>query len=157
VHAGDHFGWPFCNVGVPDPDLGQLGDCAQTRAPTYFLPAHSAPLGAAFYTGHQFPPEYQGNLFVALHGSWNRSQPQGYKIIHIGMNGASTGSVQDFATGWLPADARCNNRPADNERSTGICRADAWGRPVGLAAGPNGAMYVSDDTAGAIYPITYAP
>ena len=157
VRDGDHFGWPFCNVGVPDPDLGHLGECLQTRAPTYFLPAHSAPLGLAFYTGQQFPAEYRGDLFVALHGSWNRSEPQGYKIVRVAMGGGMLGAVQDFATGWLPSAARCNNRPADAERDTGICRADVWGRPVGLAVASDGAMYVSDDTAGVIYRITYAP
>ncbi len=157
VRDGDHFGWPFCNVGVPDPDLGHLGNCMQTRAPTYFLPAHSAPLGIAFYTGQQFPAEYRGDLFVALHGSWNRSQPQGYKVVRVTQSGGTPGTVQDFATGWLPSEARCNNRPADAERNTGICRADVWGRPVGLAVGPDGAMYVSDDTAGVIYRITHAP
>ena len=157
VRDGDHFGWPFCNVGVPDPDLGHLGDCMQTRAPTYFLPAHSAPLGMAFYTGQQFPPQYRGDLFVALHGSWNRAQPQGYKVVRVPMNDNAPGVVEDFAAGWLPIDARCNNRPADAERGTGICRADVWGRPVGIAVGPDGAMYVSDDTAGVVYRITYAP
>src|SRR4051812_37883076 len=87
VREGDHFGWPFCNLGVPDPDLGRLGDCMQTRAPTYFLPAHSAPLGLAFYTGQQFPAEYRGDLFVALHGSWNRAQPQGFKLVRVTTSG----------------------------------------------------------------------
>jgi len=157
VREGDHFGWPFCNVGVPDPDLGRLGDCVQTRAPTYFLPAHSAPLGMAFYSGQQFPPQYRSDLFVALHGSWNRAQPQGFKVVRVTTNGGTPGQVEDFATGWLPSEARCNNRPADADRGTGICRADVWGRPVGIAVGPDGAMYLSDDTAGVIYRITYAP
>jgi glucose/arabinose dehydrogenase len=157
VREGDHLGWPFCNVGTPDPDLGHLGDCTQTRPPTVFLPAHSAPLGLAFYTGQQFPPEYRGDLFVALHGSWNRAVPQGYKVVRVPMAGGVPGAVQDFATGWLPNDAACNNRPSDAERNTGICRADAWGRPVGLAVGPDGGMYLSDDTAGVIYRIAYAP
>ena len=157
VRDGDHFGWPFCNAGTPDPDFGHLGDCTQTRPPTLFLPAHSAPLGMAFYTGQQFPAEYRGDLFVALHGSWNRSRPQGYKVVRVPMTHGMAGLAQDFASGWLPAEANCNNRPADAERNTGICRADVWGRPVALAVGPDGAMYLSDDTSGVIYRITYAP
>jgi glucose/arabinose dehydrogenase len=157
VRDGDHFGWPFCHVGVPDPDFGYLGDCSRTRAPTVFLPPHSAPLGLAFYTGQQFPAEYRGDLFVALHGSWNRSVPQGYKVVRIPMAGGVPGPVEDFISGWLPAQPDCNNLPADAERDAVVCRGNAWGRPVGLAVGPDGAMYLSDDRAGLIYRITYAP
>jgi glucose/arabinose dehydrogenase len=157
VREGDHFGWPFCNLGVPDPDFGYLGDCSQTRAPSAFLPPHSAPLGLTFYNGSQFPAEYRGDLFVALHGSWNRSTPQGYKVLRIPMAGGVPGPAQDFITGFLPADASCANGPNDATRGTNICRADAWGRPVGLTVGPDGALYVSDDRAGAIHRVTYAP
>lgn len=156
VRDGDHFGWPFCNVGVPDPDFGPLGDCAQTRLPLVLLPPHSAPLGLAFYTGQQFPAEYHGDLFVALHGSWNRTEPVGYKVVRIRMAGGAPGAVEDFITGWLPTDWACANRPGDEARGTAVCRATAWGRPVGLAVGPDGALYLSDDLAGVIYRITYA-
>jgi glucose/arabinose dehydrogenase len=157
VQQGDHFGWPFCNNGVRDPDFGHLGDCSQTRAPSVLLGSHSAPLGLAFYTGQQFPAEYHGDLFVALHGSWNRSEPQGYKVVRIPMAGGAPGAVQDFITGFLPAEPGCDNRPADASRGTAICRANAWARPVGIAVGPDGAMYVSDDRGGTILRITYAP
>jgi glucose/arabinose dehydrogenase len=156
VQDGDHFGWPFCHAGFPDPDYGELGDCASTKLPTVSLPAHSSALGLAFYTGQQFPAEYRGDLFVALHGSWNRSGPAGYKVVRVPMAGGSPGEVQDFITGYLPEQPQCNNRPNDANRDTPVCRADAWGRPVGLAVGPDGAMYVSDDLAGVIYRVTYA-
>lgn len=156
VHDGDHFGWPFCHVGTTDPDFGSLGDCAQTRQPTVQLPAHSSALGLVFYTGQQFPPEYRGDLFVALHGSWNRSVPQGYKVVRIPMAGGVPGPAEDFISGFLPASPGCDNLPADASRDTAVCRANAWGRPVGFAIGPDGAMYLSDDRAGAIYRITYS-
>jgi glucose/arabinose dehydrogenase len=157
VRDGDHFGWPFCNTGVPDPDFGNLGDCSQTRSPTGFLPPHSAPLGLLFYTGQQFPAEYRGDLFIALHGSWNRSIPTGYKVVRLPMAGGVVGPMQDFISGWLPADPNCDNVPADATRGTAVCRGNAWGRPVGLAQGSDGSLYVSDDRAGVIYRVTYAP
>ena len=100
--------------------------------------AHSAPLGLAFYNATQFPQQYHG-LFVAFHGSWNRSVPTGYKVVFIPLDatGQIAGPAQDFATGWL----------LDNNT--------ALGRPVGLAVGPDGALYISDDKAGMIYRITY--
>ena len=157
VRDGDHFGWPYCHVGVPDPEYGHLGSCGETRAPTVLLPAHTAPLGLAFYTGQQFPAEHRGDLFVALHGSWNRADPHGYKVVRVPMTGGVPGPVQDFATGWLPTPPSCNNAAADAGRDATICRGDAWGRPVDLAVGPDGALYLSDDQAGVIYRITYAP
>jgi glucose/arabinose dehydrogenase len=103
------------------------------------MQAHSAPLGLAFYQADQFPEDYQGDLFVAFHGSWNRSVPTGYKVVRIHMNGDSPAEVQDFATGWLKADG------------------SSWGRPVGLAVGADGSLYVSDDGGGIIYRIAYQP
>jgi glucose/arabinose dehydrogenase len=92
----------------------------------------------AFYTGTQFPEEYHGDLFVAFHGSWNRSQPTGYKVVRIPLvEGQPTGEVLDFATGWL--------QDADT----------APGRPVGLVVAPDGSLLVSDDKAGIVYRISY--
>ena len=139
LHDGGNYGWPFCQAGdIIDPELGHPGDCNGVVQPLIKMQAHSAPLGLAFYTATQFPRRYHG-LFVAFHGSWNRSIPTGYKVVFIPLNaeGQVSGSAQDFATGWL----------LDNN--------DAVGRPVGLAVGPDGALYVSDDKAGMIYRITY--
>jgi glucose/arabinose dehydrogenase len=139
LHDGGNYGWPFCQAGdIVDPELGHAGDCNGVVQPLIKMQAHSAPLGLAFYTADQFPGRYHG-FFVAFHGSWNRSIPTGYKVVFIPLNerGEITGPAQDFATGWL----------LDNN--------DAVGRPVGLAVGPDGALYVSDDKSGLIYRITY--
>jgi len=91
------------------------------------------------YTGTAFPAEYRGDLFIAFHGSWNRSVPTGYKVVRLPLNGSQPRApLEDFATGWLDAENR-----------------SAAGRPVGLAVGPDGALYVSDDKAGMIYRIRY--
>ncbi len=140
---GGDFGWPYC-YGDRVPDLKFSRDAAQRCTNTVpakvALQAHSAPLGFGFYTGKQFPAEYQGDLLVAFHGSWNRSVPTGYKVVRIRLNGAKP-QVEDFITGWLP---------------TGASKASRWlGRPVGILIGPDGAVYVSDDANGAIYRVTY--
>jgi glucose/arabinose dehydrogenase len=96
-------------------------------------------LGLAFYEGGAFPADYQGDLFIALHGSWNRSVPVGYEVVRVPFaNGQPAGPAERFAGGWL------------DERS-----GEASGRPVGLAIGPDGALYVSDDKGGFIYRIVY--
>ena len=139
IDEGSFYGWPSCHwtpAGpVVDPDLGGADRCKTARRPSFLYQAHSAPLGLAFYTGSQFPPEYRGDLFVALHGSWNRAVPVGYKVIRVRLGGA-TPVAEDFATGWL-----VGGRP--------------WGRPVDVAVAPDGALYVSDDTLGAVYRLTY--
>jgi glucose/arabinose dehydrogenase len=138
VEEGGFYGWPYCHwtAGglVQDPDLGGGEHCRAVRRPQLLYQAHAAPLGLAFYTGAQFPPEYRGDAFVALHGSWNRSVPVGYKVIRVRLGG--TPVAEDFATGWL-AGSR------------------SWGRPVDLAVAPDGALFLSDDGLGAVYRITY--
>ena len=125
---------------MPDPDFGTLEICQKTEPPAVKLQAHSAPLGLAFYTGKQFPQEYHGDLFVALHGSWNRSKKTGYKVIRVKLDKGQVKQVGDFATGWLM-----------QEKGTDV----VWGRPVDLIVGPDGSLYLSDDSAGFIYRITY--
>ncbi len=133
---GGDFGWPFCyGDRVADTEFSResTARCPSTIPAKFKMQAHSAPLGVAFYTGTQFPPEYRGDLFVAFHGSWNRSVPTGYKVVRVDVNerGEAT-SISDFLTGFLPP---------------GETRKGRWlGRPVGIAVGPDGALYVSDDS-----------
>jgi glucose/arabinose dehydrogenase len=106
VQDGAHYGWPHCNgMGVPDPDFGRPDFCKTAALPAVEIQAHSAPLGLTFYTGEAFPSEYRRDLFVALHGSWNRSVPTGYKIVRIPMRDGKPGAPQDFAAGWLQGGA----------------------------------------------------
>ena len=137
---GSDHGWPRCHSGrIEDPEYGYPGACDGVTPPLVEMQAHSAPLGLALYTGNAFPAEYQGDLFIAFHGSWNRSVPTGYKVVRLPLDGEKpTGPVQDFATGWLVEGS-----------------GDVSGRPVGLAVGPDGALYVSDDSGGFIYRISY--
>lgn len=137
VHQGLDYGWPYCHSGrIPDPDLAGLGSCKWVAPPNVELQAHSAPLGLTFYSGAEFPSMYQGNLFVAFHGSWNRSQPTGYKVVRIPFQEGQPGPVQDFATGWLRGN-------------------QAWGRPVDVLTAPDGSLLISDDAGGIIYRIFY--
>jgi glucose/arabinose dehydrogenase len=144
---GGDFGWPYCyGDRVPDPNFTKPGDnrCKNVARPKVQMQAHSAPLGLAFYEGSEFPTEYRNNLFVAFHGSWNRSIPTGYKVVRVKLDdkGQPQGGAEDFITGWL---------------APGETKKGRWmGRPVGVLFGGDGAMYLSDDAAGVIYRITYA-
>ena len=137
IQEGADYGWPGCHSGrIIDPDFGSQGSCEGIEQPQVEMQAHSAPLGLEFYSGDQFPAEYQGDLFVAFHGSWNRSQPVGYKVVRIPMDGEVIGLVEDFAVGWL-----------NNEAS--------WGRPVDIVTAPDGSLLISDDAGGKIYRVYY--
>lgn len=144
---GGDAGWPYCyGDRVPDPNFTKPGDdrCKSVFEPKVQMQAHSAPLGLAFYEGSQFPAEYQNNIFVAFHGSWNRSNPTGYKVVRVKLDGQGQpqGGAQDFITGWL---------------APGETKKGRWmGRPVGIVFGADGAMYLSDDSGGVIYRVTYA-
>jgi glucose/arabinose dehydrogenase len=137
VEQGGDYGWPRCHSGrIVDPEFGGPDACEGVLPPVVEMQAHSAPLGLAFYDGEQFPAEYHGDLFVAFHGSWNRSVPTGYKVVRIPLDSGEPGALQDFATGWLV---------------DGV----SWGRPVDLVVGPDGSLFVSDDAGGFIYRIFY--
>jgi glucose/arabinose dehydrogenase len=143
---GGDAGWPYCyGDRVPDSNFTKAGDdrCKSVFEPKVQMQAHSAPLGLAFYEGSMFPPEYRNNIFVAFHGSWNRSVPTGYKIIRVKLDdqGQPIGGAQDFITGWLA--------PGETKRGRWM------GRPVGIAFGSDGSMYLSDDSGEVIYRITY--
>ncbi len=143
LHAGAFYGWPYAYLG-PHEEPRRHGESpalvAKTIPPALLIQAHSAPLGIAFYEGPMFPPSYRGSLFVALHGSWNRSRRTGYKIICVPMkNGHPTGGYDDFLTGWMTSETS----------------RDVWGRPVCLLVLKDGSLLVSDDGAGKIWRITY--
>ena len=143
---GQHFGYPYWNghykvAGSPAaPDLKDMKAPASAVYPQVEFPAHQAQLGMAFYTGKQFPAKYQGGMFIAAHGSWNRSKATGALINFVPVNtDGSAGKAEVFADGWLDAD-------------TGTYR----GRPVDVAPMKDGSLLISDDYAGAIYRVTYA-
>jgi glucose/arabinose dehydrogenase len=139
VEEGDDAGWPQCHSGrIVDPEFGEPGDCEGVLDPVVEMQAHSAPLGLRFYTGTQFPEVYHGDLFVAFHGSWNRSVPTGYKVVRIPIEGGQPGAVMDFATGWLREDG------------------SDWGRPVDVLTAKDGSLLISDDDGGRIYRVFYS-
>jgi glucose/arabinose dehydrogenase len=135
--AGMHFGYPYCHQGdTADPEFGRKRACAEFTPPAVKLGPHVAALGMRFYTGSQFPPEYRNNIFIAEHGSWNRSRKIGYRIARVVVEGGRAVKHEVFAEGWLQNES-------------------AWGRPVDLEVMPDGSLLVSDDTAGVIYRIAY--
>ena len=137
--AGMHFGFPFCHAGtIKDPEFGDARNCSEFTAPAQQMGAHVAPLGLKFYTGSQFPDSYRNTLFVAEHGSWNRSKKNGYRIMMLKVEGNKAVSYQPFATGWL--------EPSSQKVS---------GRPVDILLMKDGSLLVSDDKSGLIYRISY--
>lgn len=139
-NAGMHFGYPYCHGGdIADPTLGGKFSCTDFVAPAQKLGPHVAPLGLKFYTGDMFPEEYRNDIFIAEHGSWNRSKKIGYRIARIKMENGKASGYEPFAFGWLDE-----------------VEQDAFGRPVDVLIMPDGAMLVSDDRAGVIYRITYS-
>jgi glucose/arabinose dehydrogenase len=143
VKDGGNYGWPYCHAGdgvrVPNPEYGDPAKCAGTVRPAITFQAHSAPLQIAFYHGTQFPARYRGALFIAFHGSWNRSVKTGYKVVVVFFKNGLPDHVEDFATGWLGADQSVS------------------GRPAGVAVGPDGSLYISSDLTGYIYRVSYKP
>ncbi|MFS8975983.1 PQQ-dependent sugar dehydrogenase [Cupriavidus necator] len=138
--AGQHFGYPYCHAGnVADPEYGSKRPCSEFVAPVARLGAHVAALGMRFYTGTQFPQAYRNNVFIAEHGSWDRSEPSGYRVVRVALDASGKATAHDvFAQGWLRG-----GKP--------------WGRPADVLVAPDGSLLVSDDMAGAIYRIRYAP
>ena len=137
---GEHFGYPYCHQGdLPDPKFSRGHDCKEFTPPVVKLGAHVAPLGMKFYSGSMFPAEYQNNIFVAEHGSWNRHEYQGARIDRIVVDADGKNAHQEvFAEGWL----------------TG--KQDYSGRPTDILLAKDGSMLVADDWAGAIYRISYS-
>ncbi|MEE9258488.1 MAG: PQQ-dependent sugar dehydrogenase [Nitrospinaceae bacterium] len=106
IRQGKHYGWPFCYENrLPDPDFGKGFDCRTTELPAYTFTAHMAPLGLAFYRTGNLPARYKHSVFIAFHGSWNRSVPAGYKVVRVILNDkGDILSHEDFITGWLRPD-----------------------------------------------------
>ncbi len=134
---GIHYGFPYCHgSNIADPEFGRKHNCSEFTPPAIELGPHVASLGMRFYTGTMFPPEYRNQIFIAEHGSWNRTRPIGYRVTLVQLQGNRAVKYEVFAEGWLQGE-----RP--------------WGRPVDVQVMPDGALLVSDDYAGAIYRITY--
>jgi glucose/arabinose dehydrogenase len=135
--GGMNFGFPYCHgKDIPDPQFGREHSCAEFAPPAWGLPAHVAAIGMRFYTGGMFPEEYRGGIFIAEHGSWNRSVPIGYRVSRVAVDGERAVKYEPFAQGWLMGGIH-------------------WGRPVDVLVMPDGALLVSDDYAGAVYRISY--
>jgi glucose/arabinose dehydrogenase len=141
VREGAFYGWPWYYIGgTEDPrKKGARPDLKdKVTVPDVLMQAHSAPLQIAFYQASAFPAEYRGNAFVTMHGSWNRGQRTGYKVVRlIFRDGRPTGEYEDFMTGFVISDAQ------------------VWGRPVGVAVAADGALIVTDDGSGSIWRVSY--
>lgn len=133
-----HFGYPYCHAGtISDPELAGNKQCQQFVAPVWHYGAHVAPLGARFYTGTQFPARYKNQLFVAQHGSWNRTTPQGYQVVSLKFKEGKPVAETVFIEGWLT--------PTGN----------VLGRPTDILELPDGSLLIADDTLGVIYKVEY--
>lgn len=136
--SGQNFGYPYCHAGeIVDPKLGAGKDCSDYKSPARKLGPHVAPLGLAFYTGDMFPADYHNQIFIAEHGSWNRSKKIGYRVTLVRLDDGEPVSYEPFASGWLQKES-------------------VSGRPVDVLVLADGSMLVSDDHAGKIYRISYS-
>ncbi|MBN1008249.1 PQQ-dependent sugar dehydrogenase [Amphritea pacifica] len=136
TQPGQHFGYPFVHAGnIADPELYQGQPFSDFQPPMLKLGAHVAPLGLTFYTGQQFPDSNNNSLFIAEHGSWNRSSKVGYRVIRVDTSTTPV-TYKVFIEGWLQGKS-------------------AWGRPVDIVTDRDGSLLISDDRAGLIYRVTY--
>jgi glucose/arabinose dehydrogenase len=134
---GMHFGYPYCHGGnIPDPEFGSKRQCSEFIPPAQNLGPHVAALGMRFYTGTMFPESYRQQIFIAEHGSWNRTAPLGYRVTLVRFDNNRAVSYEPFAEGWLQGSR-------------------VWGRPVDLLVMRDGSLLISDDRADVIYRITY--
>jgi glucose/arabinose dehydrogenase len=144
VQDGAFYGWPYAYIGKnPQPGYAERRPdlVAKSVVPDILFESHSAPLGLTFYTGTAFPPDYRGDAFVALHGSWNAFKPTGYKVVRVPFrDGKPVGHYEIFASGFWTA---------------GTDRAEVWGRPVGLTIMSDGALMIADDAGDTIWRVTW--
>lgn len=144
IEPGKNYGWPYCwadpdkpQTMFADPNFkGPEGFCEKAQSPAVILTSHTTPLGIVFLDKAAWPEDYKNDAIIALHGSWNRKEPAGYKLVRVKFKNHQPESVEDFVTGWLKG-------------------YHVTGRPVDVLVGNDGALYVSDDMRGAIYRITY--
>ncbi len=137
ARPGQHFGYPYCHGGgIADPEFGRTRRCAEFVPPAQNLGAHVASLGMRFYTGKVFPERYRNAVFIAEHGSWNRSRKNGYRISVVRLQGDRAIAYESFVSGWQQGES-------------------AWGRPADVLVMPDGSLLISDDHAGAIYRVRY--
>lgn len=138
--ADMHFGYPFCHAGdIPDPEFGKRRQCNEFVPPIWKFGAHVAALGIRFYRGSMFPTHYRKQLFVAQHGSWNRSPPQGYRVVMVTIASGKAVDEEVVVDGWLQADGK------------------VLGRPVDLLELADGSLLISDDQRGVVYRLSYSP
>jgi len=138
IRSGGDYGWPYCfdeKIHDDNFDSKREHSCSETTSPIWKMQAHSAPLGIAFISSKQFSKEWQGDLLVAFHGSWNRSIPTGYKIVRLNVEGNKIIGQEDFLTGFLQGSS-------------------TLGRPVDLEFDKDGSLYISDDKVGAVYKVS---
>ena len=139
VEDGAWYGWPQCYL-PGEPNREHPGaDCSNVEPPAITFQAHSAPLGIRFYTGTAFPADYQGDAFMAYHGSWNRTVPTGAKVVRVQVDDGRPVSIDDFVTGWQ------------------LSNGSRWGRPVDVLPAADGALLISDDQGGRIWRVSYEP
>ncbi|WP_409934673.1 PQQ-dependent sugar dehydrogenase [Paraburkholderia sp. BCC1884] len=138
--VGMDFGFPYCHGGdTPDPEFGKDHPCSTFAPPVLKLGAHVAALGMRFYSGSMFPAAYRDNIFIAEHGSWNRSKKVGYRVVRVITAPDGSNAHQEvFAEGWLQSGET------------------VWGRPADVLPLPDGSLLISDDYAGAVYRVTYS-
>ena len=138
AHKGMNFGYPFCHQGdFLDPEFGKGRSCDEFDKPEMKLGAHVAALGMRFYNGNMFPAEYKGNIFIAEHGSWNKTKKSGYQVVRVVLDAKNKPvKLEPFMTGWLEGES-------------------FWGRPVDVQVLKDGSMLVSDDETGAIFRVSY--
>jgi glucose/arabinose dehydrogenase len=136
---GQNFGYPYCHAGtIKDPQFGNEHACSEFQGPAAALDPHGAALGMRFYEGSRSPSEYKGNIFIAQHGSWNRSHKIGYRVLRVVLKGGRVQKVEPFIEGWLGAGEKVH------------------GRPVDVQLLPDGTLLISDDEVGAVYRVSYS-
>jgi glucose/arabinose dehydrogenase len=144
LREGAFYGWPYAYMGQhPQPGFASRAPekVKQSKVPDLLFESHSSAMDLVFYDGNQFPPEYRGSAFVALKGSWNRSEPTGYKVVRVPFkDGQPEGSYENFMTGFWVSGHR---------------RAEVWGRPAAITVMKDGSLLVADDQAGTIWRVAY--